>query len=107
MRSNAVSSNAHSSAALAVEPQIGTSEATLVPTTTEAEESLGGRASLCITSVPYRVGREGRFPNAIVRAAIQAERRLRIKPQLNDVYLFEPMSPRGFYISREHFTIER
>ncbi len=78
----------------------------LVALTDKARAALGDRASVPISRFPFKVGRESRAPGSLVQAAIAIERRLGIAPQLNDVYLLEPISPDGFYISREHFQLE-
>src|SRR5207248_6487910 len=46
-------------------------------------------------------------PGSGSRIASFVERRLRKSPQLNDLYLVEPVSHSGFHISREHFAIDR
>jgi hypothetical protein len=95
-------------------PMKGTAEANrpaltiiLVPVTEEAQRALGGKAQVRITEFPFKVGRESRSANPVIRIAAAVERRLRKAPEVNDLYLVESPSPYGFHISREHFAIER
>ena len=76
----------------------------LVATTDEAMRALGGQRELPLTHFPFKVGRECRSPETDKKEI--TELRLRVAPELNDVYLLEPRWSDLIQISREHFSIE-
>ena len=79
--------------------------AALVAITKEAKLALGGQREVRVTHLPFKVGRESRVARPLNR--ILVELRLRVAPQLNDLYLLdEPQSADLLHISREHFAIE-
>ena len=80
------------------------SVAALVALTPAARGALGARREIQITRFPFKVGRESR--NASPAAAPAMDQRRGLAPQLNDVYLLEPVTEL-LQISREHFSIER
>ena len=73
-------------------------------TTDEAVRSLGGTREVPVTEFPFRVGRESRSPDADRKEF--TELRLRVAPELNDLYLLEPRWSDILQISREHFALE-
>ena len=83
-------------------PATETREAILVAVTPEAEQALGGQPDLRLTHFPFKFGRESR----VSHGAFAREQRLGRAPQLNDVYLKEPVWGLS-QISRDHFAIER
>ena len=77
---------------------------TLVPVTDQARLALRDRGEVRLTKFPFKVGRESRQePAEGLRGEL--ERRLRLTPDLNTLYLLEPNSE-TMQISREHFTID-
>lgn len=78
--------------------------AKLVAMTDEAMRALGSKRELPVTHFPFKVGRESRSPEGDRNSL--TELRLRVAPELNDVYLLEPRWSDRIQISREHFAIE-
>ena len=72
--------------------------------TDEARGALDGKPEVRITAFPFKVGRESRV-GAMEKLKSAIERRMSGAPQLNDLYLIEPLSV-SLHISREHFTIQ-
>ena len=62
-----------------------------------------GMTEMTIERFPFKVGRECR--SAVSKAVMSVERRLGIAPQLNDIYLVEPVLQVN-HVSREHFLID-
>ena len=81
------------------------STARLVATTDGAVRALGGRHDIPISGFPFKVGRESRSPDGDQKHQL-TELRLRVAPEVNDLYLLEPRWSDILHISREHFTIE-
>ena len=77
--------------------------ASLVGTTDEGIDAMGGQAEVRIASFPFRIGRESRMVPSTHLAS--EDLRLNAAPQLNDLYLRDP-SRKRLQISREHFAIE-
>ena len=75
----------------------------LIALTKDARDGLG-MAEITIERFPFRVGRECR--TAVSKAVMAVERRLGIAPQLNDIYLVEPVLQLDHVVSREHFLID-
>ena len=73
--------------------------------TDEARGALDGKAEVRITTFPFKVGRESRV-GAMEKLKSAIERRMSGTPQVNDLYLLEPLSV-SLHISREHFAIQR
>src|SRR5262245_10137543 len=86
-----------------MDPAIVAPHASLVAATDEARAALGGKAAARLTTFPFKIGRESRM-GAIDRLRSEIERRMKRAPQLNDLYLVEPMS-HLLQISREHLEI--
>ncbi len=80
------------------------SRTALVAVTKEAKLALGDQHEVRVTQFPFKVGRESRMARPANRLLV--ELRLRVAPQLNDLYLVEPQGVDVLQISREHFTIE-
>ena len=78
--------------------------AALVALSAAARGALGARREIQISRLPFKVGRESRNANAAGPPVVDQRRGL--APELNDVYLFEPVTEL-LQISREHFLIER
>lgn len=78
--------------------------AALVALTPAARGALGARSEIHITKFPFKVGRESRSGSAPATPTV--DHRRGVAPQLNDVYLLEPVTEL-LQISREHFAIER
>jgi hypothetical protein len=83
------------------------SVASLVAVTPEAERALCGVREVQVTHFPFKVGREYRVADSDPARPLGLQQRLGVAPQVNDMYLAEPPYADIFYISREHFTIER
>ena len=75
----------------------------LIALTKDARDGLG-MAEMTIDRFPFKVGRECR--TTLKKAVTSVERRLGIAPQLNDVYLVEPVLQIDHVVSREHFVID-
>lgn len=85
-----------------------TSVVSLVAVTPEAERALCGTREIRVTRFPFKVGRECRAADSDrSRPLGLQQQRLGIAPEVNDMYLVEPPYADLFYISREHFAIER
>ncbi len=75
--------------------------ARLVACTEDARHALGA-AEVIVERFPFKVGRECR--TAATKVLMAVERRLRAAPQLNNIYLVEPVMPH--HMSSEHFLID-
>ncbi len=75
----------------------------LIALTKDARDGLG-MDEITIERFPFKVGRECR--TALRKALMSVERRLGMAPQLNDVYLVEPVLQVQHVVSREHFLID-
>ncbi len=75
----------------------------LVAVTEEARHALRD-VEVLIDHFPFKVGRESR--TALSKLSMSLERRLGSAPQLNDVYLVEPVVSQFLHVSREHFLID-
>ncbi|HJN93255.1 MAG TPA: FHA domain-containing protein [Dehalococcoidia bacterium] len=75
----------------------------LVAVTQEARQAATD-VEVVIDRFPFKVGRESR--NALTKLSMSIERRMGATPQLNDVYLIEPLVAQFLHISREHFLID-
>ncbi len=77
--------------------------ASLVATTEEATQALGGRSDVRVETFPFRVGRERRVETS-ARSGSE-DLRIGVEPQLNDVYLPDPLR-KHLHISGKHFAVE-
>ncbi len=73
--------------------------------TDDARAALGGKTEIRVSHFPFKVGRESRI-GAMDKLKSAIERRMSGAPQLNDLYLVEPLSA-SMHLSREHFAIQR
>ena len=80
------------------------SRTALVAVTKETKLALGDQHEVRVAQLPFKIGRESRVASPVNR--ILVELRLRVAPQLNDLYLVEPQGVDALQISREHFAIE-
>ena len=76
----------------------------LIALTEEARDALG-IAEITIERLPFSLGRETRTASLLeTRNVPSADRRRRLTPALNDVYLVESTTPHQ--VSREHLRID-
>ncbi len=78
----------------------------LVAVTRDAKRALAGAAEARITRYPFKVGRESRQSAGDGSPESDSNQRLRLVPELNDLYLLEPKWSDLNRISRQHFVIE-
>ena len=87
---------------VATEFDAATTVIRLIALTKDARAGLG-TGEITIERFPFKVGRE--YRTAAKKAVMSVERRLGMAPQLNDVYLVEPVRQVRHVVSREHFLI--
>ncbi len=71
----------------------------LTPLTDDARQAVND-AEVVVERLPFKIGRENRRGGGAPRPKV--ERRRRQAPQLNDLYLVDPL----MYVSHAHFQIE-